>query len=58
MASPKLYKVTEVIEMLSLSRSVIYREVQAGNLKVVRIGRAVRFLDSEIERYVNALGVK
>jgi excisionase family DNA binding protein len=58
MANQQLYKISEVTEMLSLSRSSIYREIQEGKLNVVRIGKAIRFLDTEITRYVNSLEAK
>lgn len=51
----QLYKLTEVQEILSLSKSALYREMNAGNLNCVHIGKAIRFTDTEIRRYVASL---
>jgi excisionase family DNA binding protein len=41
--------------MLSLSRSSIYREIEKGNLKVIKIGKSIRFHDEEIQRFIDSL---
>jgi excisionase family DNA binding protein len=51
----QLYDINQVSKMLTLSRSSIYREINNGNLKVVKIGKSIRFHDEEIERYINSL---
>lgn len=47
-----LYRITEAGEILGLRRSKIYTEVQAGRLKVVKIGKATRVPADELHRYV------
>lgn len=47
-----LYRVTEAAALLGLGRSTIYELVQAGELRTVHIGRAVRISRAELERWV------
>ena len=54
---PRLHKLESVAERVGLSRSAIYREISAGRLKIVKIGRAVRVTEAEIVRYINSLPV-
>jgi hypothetical protein len=37
--TPQLYRVPDVMQMLSLSRSVIYEQIRIGRLKSVTQGR-------------------
>ena len=50
---PKLHKLGEFLSRTGLSRSTAYREISSGKLKPVRIGRALRFSESEICRYIS-----
>ena len=50
--APKLHKLGEFLIRTGLSRSTTYREIALGKLKPVRIGRALRFSESEICRYI------
>ena len=54
-ATPKLLALTEVSERTSLSRSTLYREIEAGRLLAVKIGKSVRITDSELRRFIEAL---
>jgi len=38
-----------------ISRSGIYREIEAGKLKVVRLGRSVRIREQDIQAWCDAL---
>jgi excisionase family DNA binding protein len=49
---PKLHKLEVFLERTGLSRSTAYREIALGNLKPTRIGRTLRFSESEISRYI------
>ena len=51
--SPQLHRFDIFLERTGLSRSSAYREISKGNLKVIRIGRAIRISESEIRRYIN-----
>ena len=51
--APKLHKLGEFLARTGLSRSTTYREIALGKLKPVRIGRALRFSESEICRYIS-----
>lgn len=51
----QLYRVTEVCARLAMSRSSIYREIEAGNLLAVKRGKSLRISAEEITRYVEAL---
>jgi excisionase family DNA binding protein len=50
-----LYKVTEAMAMLSLSRSVIYEEIRSGRLRSVTRGRSRLIPASAIPEYVQLL---
>jgi len=54
----QLHRITEVGARLSMSRSSIYREIEAGHLQAVQIGRSLRVTSDELSRYVSALSVK
>lgn len=50
-----LYRVTEAMQMLSLSRSQIYEQMRAGRLRSVKQGRSRLIPGSAIREYVNLL---
>lgn len=50
MAAAKLLKVPEAAEMLALSQKTIWQWIGERRIGVVRLGRAVRVPQSEIER--------
>ena len=52
---PTLHKLIEVGSRTGLSRSALYREINAGRLKVVKIGRSVRITESELSRFIESL---
>ena len=56
--TPKLLSLHEVCERTALSRSTIYREIDAGRLIAVKIGKSVRVTDSELRRYIESLQVR
>ena len=51
----RLYRVPELCEILRLSKSSIYREIEAGNLRAIRIGKSVRVSAAELDRYLETL---
>jgi excisionase family DNA binding protein len=51
--TPQLHKLEILLDRTGLSRSTVYREIALGKLKPVRIGRALRFSESEICRYIS-----
>lgn len=53
---PTLHKLVEVGSRTGLSRSALYREINAGRLKVVKIGRSVRVSEAELVRFIESLG--
>ncbi len=52
---PLLYTIPEVMHLLAVSRTTIYREMTAGRLNAVRIGGAVRIAADEVDRYIESL---
>jgi len=52
---PVLHKIAAVCQRTGLSRSAIYRQISAGEIHVVKIGRAVRITEVELSRYINSL---
>ena len=51
----QLYKVTEAMVVLSMSRSVIYEQIRNGRLRSVSQGRSRRIPASAIADYVALL---
>ncbi|WP_141580166.1 helix-turn-helix domain-containing protein [Actinomadura sp. WMMA1423] len=54
-SSARLYRVGEAMELLSLSRSVIYELIRSGRLRSVREGRSRRIPGSAIAEYIALL---
>ena len=52
-AGPMLLRIPEVAAELRLGRSSVYQLIQAGELPVVRIGRAVRVSRADLEAWVD-----
>lgn len=50
-----LYRVEEAMEILSLSRSVLYREIHNGRLRTVSVNRCRRIPAAAIADYVALL---
>ena len=42
-------------EYLAISRAKVYQLISAGELKSLKIGRATRFDQTELDRFVDAL---
>ena len=51
----RLYKIPEVMAMLSMSRSVIYEQMTAGRLRSVKQGRARLIPASAVADYIALL---
>jgi excisionase family DNA binding protein len=51
----QLYRITEVMEILSLSRSVVYELIRSGRLLAVKEGRSRRVSDAAIADYIALL---
>ncbi|MFI7677188.1 helix-turn-helix domain-containing protein [Actinophytocola sp. NPDC049390] len=50
-----LYRVTEAMKLLSMSRSFIYEQIRAGRLRSVKQGRARLIPAAAIQTYVQML---
>jgi excisionase family DNA binding protein len=53
--APSLHKLVVVMARTGLSRSAVYRVINEGKLKTVKIGRSVRVSEQELNRFINAL---
>jgi excisionase family DNA binding protein len=51
----ELFTVHEAMEMLSLSRTVIYEQLRNGRLRYVKQGRATRITAAAIKEYIALL---
>ena len=52
---PVLYKIPEVMAMLRMSRHVVYEQIRAGRLRIVKQGRATFVTAEAIRAYVKLL---
>ena len=50
-----LYRIPEAMQLLSMSRSVIYEQIRSGRLRTVNQGRARLVPKVAITEYVNLL---
>jgi excisionase family DNA binding protein len=51
----ELFKVAEAMEILSMSRTVIYEQMRNGRLRYVKQGRATLITATAIRNYVGLL---
>ncbi|MBR3225003.1 MAG: helix-turn-helix domain-containing protein [Atopobiaceae bacterium] len=50
----RYYTVGEVVDMGVMSRSTIWRQIQAGNLEALQVGSALRIPVDGLERFIEA----
>ena len=53
--APMMYKISEVMVMLRMSRHAIYDQVQRGRLRIVKQGRATFVTAAAVRAYVELL---
>lgn len=53
--TPQLHKLATVSARTGLGRTSLYEQIKAGNLKVVRVGRAVRVKESDLADFINSM---
>ena len=52
-----IYRINEVVQMLSVSRATVYRLVKAGQLKLVKIGTSASGITAEsLEQHLRRIG--
>lgn len=52
---PVLYRVDEAARLLNLSRSVLYEQIRARRIRVVKQGRSTRLSARALQDYVDLL---
>ncbi len=52
---PQLHTLSTVSQRTSLSRSALYREIAAGRLHALKVGRALRISEAEIQRFIGSI---
>jgi len=52
---PQLHTLTTVCERTQLSKSTVNREIKAGRLKALKVGKALRITEAELQRYIGSL---
>ena len=53
--TPQLHKLATVSERTGLGRTVLYEQIKAGNLKAVKIGRAIRVKEADLADFINSM---
>lgn len=48
----RMFTVKEAMEILNLSKSTIYRLVENGTIKAVKIGGSIRIPQAELRRFI------
>lgn len=51
-ASARLLRIEDVAERMSVSRSFAWKLVSAGDIRSIRIGRAVRVRSADLDAYL------
>jgi excisionase family DNA binding protein len=55
LATPQLYRIPDVMRMLSMSRTVIYEQLRSGRLRSVHQGRSRLIPAAAITAYIDLL---
>lgn len=50
-----LYTIPQVCEAANTSRSLLYQEIQAGRLRILKIGRKTLITDAALREWVDLL---
>lgn len=50
---PQLLRPREISQRLGLSRAMVYRLIESGELKAIRIGKSIRVDAAEFARFVD-----
>jgi excisionase family DNA binding protein len=50
--------VSDICERFNISRATVYRQVNAGALRLFKIGRATRFRASDVQQWADTLAVE
>jgi excisionase family DNA binding protein len=53
--TPQLHALGAVSARTSLSRSALYREIRAGRLRAVKIGKSLRISESDLQDFIGSL---
>jgi len=52
---PMLHRLNTVMDRTGLSKSSLYRVINTGQIKVIKIGRSVRVSETELARFIVSL---
>lgn len=52
---PHLYKITDAVRVLRMSRSIIYEQIKAGRIRTVKQGRATFITAAALADYIALL---
>jgi len=51
---PKMLTTQEVLDILKVGRKALYRYIKDGELKAYKIGRYLRFKESDVKAFIEA----
>ena len=52
MRAEQLLTLAEVAQLLQVSKSKLYQERRAGNLRVLRFGRTIRLREKDVRQFI------
>lgn len=52
MSEIKVYKLTEVIDILKITRKTLYSYIYSGKIKAIKIGRNWRITDESLREFL------
>jgi excisionase family DNA binding protein len=53
--TPQLHTLSIVSARTSLSRSALYREIKAGHLRALKIGKSLRVSETDLQVFISSL---
>ncbi len=51
----KLYTIKETLDLLRISRTTLYRHIESGLIKPLKLGGKVLFAEGELDRLIRKL---
>jgi excisionase family DNA binding protein len=52
---PQLHALGVVSARTSLSRSALYREIKAGHLRALKVGKSLRVSEDDLQAFISSL---
>jgi|15BtaG_2_1085339.scaffolds.fasta_scaffold168298_2 excisionase family DNA binding protein len=58
MTTNQLYKIPEIAQKLSLSKSKVYGLIADGKIKTLKIDKSIRVSEEALTKFINSIGAE